>query len=193
MEISKLAWLCNEIHEERLPGHSKEFWSGSINWAVCDGVLVFSGTNAIQDWFVSGNFLPRRSPTGPGWVHGGFLGITLAVWAALKQLTLGGDRISLVTGYSLGGALAMLAGECLKNVEVVTFACPEIGSLAWARRYPHASIHFSRQPDLVTGLLPGYCRPGVEAQQQGLWNFVRNHLGALEGWGAIDHSLFLAR
>lgn len=90
-------------------------------------------------------------------------------------------KINKVVGYSLGGALAILIAEKLRNVEVITFACPNIGTKTWAGRYPHSLTEYYVSPDLIIKLPPYFTKPKAEVIKiPGCINFIYNHYKVLE-------------
>lgn len=98
-------------------------------------VLAFRGTNELRDWLVNLSALPQRWPRG-GLVHRGFLRALLQVWRPLRQQLRQCAGPLFVTGHSLGGALATLAGAMLKPRAIYTFGAPRVGDGAFA-----ASLH----------------------------------------------------
>lgn len=95
-------------------------------------MVVFRGTNDLHGWVEN----LRAGWTGHPWgdVHAGFL----RCWDVLqRRVRLAvGDRRAVLTGHSLGGAMATLAAASLSRVlEVVTFGCPRVGDRQFAKSY----------------------------------------------------------
>ena len=96
-------------------------------------VLAFRGTQpgSLNDLIADIFFLPRSE--GQATVHGGFQGEINKLWeqiaADLNTLTTNKKAPVpvWVTGHSLGGAMATLAGMRFKFEEVVTFGEPMLG------------------------------------------------------------------
>ncbi|MDC7788129.1 lipase family protein [Rhodoplanes sp. TEM] len=102
-------------------------------------LLAFSGTDplVLADWLT--DFMVMLDDDG---LHRGFVGALAAAWTDIAA-TLAGhaatDRL-LITGHSLGGALAVLAAqraviEHMLVPEVYTFGMPRVGNEAFARDY----------------------------------------------------------
>ncbi|HBY63420.1 MAG TPA: hypothetical protein DEH78_26650, partial [Solibacterales bacterium] len=73
-------------------------------------LLVFTGTNSLEDWGINLKARPVADAAGlPGKVHRGFAAALDKVWASEVKPKLGGPRPLWVAGHSLGGALAVLA------------------------------------------------------------------------------------
>lgn len=95
-------------------------------------------------------------PPFPGIVHPGMAWrLSLLEWEAIEAaLRRDGDGPVVVTGHSLGGGLATLAGLILHArgiaVEVVvTFGAPRVGDRAFAQAYPLPLIRFEATHDPV--------------------------------------------
>lgn len=91
----------------------------------CD-YLVFRGTSSIGDWLFNLTAIPayynRR------WSHGGFSAAHKSVWKRIRRL-LSPNKKLVITGHSLGGALAELsAWACrdFKDVTMITFGKPNV-------------------------------------------------------------------
>lgn len=108
-------------------------------------------------------FCKRNAPK----VHSGFYAayesIQERVLGHIKQLNQQYPRHVLVTGHSLGGALAALCSFDLvvqlriTNVTCTTFGCPRVGNHAFAKRFKRvvpATFAFINASDLVTKLPP---------------------------------------
>jgi hypothetical protein len=102
-------------------------------------VIAFRGTESCTDWFVNMMRYRRRFHCIRGaLVHSGFLLQHMAMWdEIIKHLSPYMDRYNniLVTGHSLGGALATLFSArfaCLHpelSVSCYTFGTPRVGNI----------------------------------------------------------------
>lgn len=68
---------------------------------------------------------------GPGRVHEGYYQALWQLLAAIRR-ELKGDREIILTGHSMGAALATLAAMLLEADRVYAFACPRLGNRAFA-------------------------------------------------------------
>lgn len=150
-------------------------WSGPLHWAIFGETLVLGGSDSVEDWKYNLNFFPTKSPTGPGLVHSGFLNIAERTLEQLVPMIEGGQVIRHVTGFSLGGAVALLVAERLKGVEVVTFGAPAVGTAGWASRYPHPVTRCVVSPDWFTAPLWNR-HVGESVKIKGGWNPISNHI-----------------
>ncbi|GLC67731.1 hypothetical protein PLESTF_000599600 [Pleodorina starrii] len=158
-------------------------------------VIAFRGTEKVRDWLTNFQFagekpydlVAKRPKTAPGGaevlVHSGFLSAYKSVRKASNALirTLTGgfaqppDRAwrLLVTGHSLGGALATLAAYDLAvqrweyeqeakrpshvALELYSWGCPRVGNKAFAedfRALLPSAWRFTNRLDVVTSLPP---------------------------------------
>lgn len=101
-----------------------------IDYAKTSNIVVFRGTefNRIRDLITNILYFPRKTED-CGKVH---YGIYNAAKAAITDLRLRLDKnIPVVlTGFSMGGAIAIICGKILQDygykVRVVTFGCPKV-------------------------------------------------------------------
>lgn len=178
--LNRLAGFCDTVHQRLEIPPEQLHWSDSLHWMLVRDILVFSGSDSVMDWYHNLKIWSADSPTGPGKVHSGFLGLARKTWPQLKETVLGGRRIKFVTGYSLGAAVALLVAEKLEDIEeVVTFACPAVGNKAWAFRYPHKVTRCWVSPDLLTTPLWN-CHIGREVRCPGGWDPIKNHRFTLD-------------
>lgn len=107
--------------------------------------FAFTGSSEVADWLSNFKFL-KVSRDGMGRIHDGFADS----WDELRPMVyshLAGDkkRKIVLTGHSLGGALATLAAMWLKRdgynvVECVTFGAPRIGNYTFREVYKSLRI-----------------------------------------------------
>lgn len=151
-------------------------------------VLSFRGTEP-SEWVDIQTDLDRKLsaipaqvlPQGVGRVHEGFAHALASVWDELTRAldqgaALGpqGNKPILVTGHSLGGALAVLAAYALQQAQreyrivgIVTFGQPRVGDPAFAqgcdRLFGPSYWRVVNHRDVVPRLAPrtlGYCHAG---------------------------------
>lgn len=172
-------------------------------------VVCFRGSESkMEDWLVDLDFTLVPGPLG-GLVHGGFYDGLSLVWSSLDEVVRGlmaeRPRKLLITGHSLGGALATLAAAQWKadgqEVNAVyTYGQPRSGNNEFGRAYNLAlrsrSFRLVNNLDVVTRIPPrsvGYSHMGtlVYFDDQGSprhgMEWWREFLN---GWyGAIDNIL----
>lgn len=129
-------------------------------------VLAFRGTEiqAMQDVLTDTNLL-MGSWLGDGKVHAGFARALAAVWNEVSAAAENAWGSLLITGHSLGAALATLAATQLDTAALYTFGSPRVGDFDFIaslgevpiRRYVHCC-------DIVTRIPPeafGYTHAGA--------------------------------
>ena len=98
--------------------------------------LVFRGTHNAAGWLHDFSAVPVLSKGGY-LAHAGFVEATEELWNPVCKSLDGRPGPWVITGHSLGGALAVLFGEQIK-VPIITFGCPRV--------YSRLNGHF---PDMV--------------------------------------------
>lgn len=89
-------------------------------------VVVFKGTQENCDWLFNLSAVPFRY--NKRWCHGGFTMAHRSVWSDLRK-RLDPNRMTIVCGHSLGGALAELSAHCMQDfplLHLVTFGKPNV-------------------------------------------------------------------
>ena len=97
-------------------------------------VLVFRGSDDLRAWQTNIRTRPVPWP-GPGLVHEGFAEAFEACWpqlAAIVATKRADSRPLIVTGHSLGGALATLAAARVHDALLYSFGAPRVGNRAFA-------------------------------------------------------------
>jgi len=123
-----------------------------------DLVVAFRGTepNRIEDWLTDLCYEYFERPVGGGSVHGGFWRAWLAVKSEVVDAVKSQRKMKQnvwVTGHSLGGALACLAGADLpaahKPVSIHTFGGPRVGSPEYAKGFKLSLARYVNNTDIV--------------------------------------------
>jgi predicted lipase len=121
-------------------------------------ILAFRGTQADRPKDLVTDLLAWRTPFPKGGkVHTGF-------WTAYRQLqdpieawlNAVRPRRLVVTGHSLGAAMATLMAASHEGAELVTFGCPLVGNRKFAEGFRGSSLRFVDCADLVTSVPYGF-------------------------------------
>lgn len=97
-----------------------------------DIFFVFRGTMGVDDWLT--NVDMDQTPRG---VHSGFAGLhSQMIYYIQYVASIVPDLHVVITGHSLGGAIATLVAQSLSHLlpEVITFASPRVGNTSFAER-----------------------------------------------------------
>lgn len=106
-------------------------------------VLAFRGSDDLKAWQTNLKTRPVAW-SGPGRVHQGFLEALETAWSMLgAALAAEDERPLLITGHSLGGALATLAACRLPQALLYSFGAPRAGDSAFSHEMDkRAERHF---------------------------------------------------
>lgn len=184
-ELSRLAYAPRQVIEATLETldwklecllHGQRFLPGQADtegFVTCPRgggprFVVFRGTDSgsVDDLLTDLNAVPRR------WrdrhtVHRGFADEYDSLCAPLQQLA-GGSADLVLTGHSLGGALATLALDDLPGSRLVTWGAPRVGDRPFVDSLQAASIErYVHCCDLVARV------PLVSLSQESLVGFLR--------------------
>lgn len=111
-------------------------------------VIAFRGTSAIGDWIRDLAWRPICDPK-LGWCHAGFL-TGGALYMAKATASSGNPPI--LTGHSLGGALALVVGALMAlsgrpPAAVVTFGAPRVGMGRFTQSLASVEVRQYRRGD----------------------------------------------
>lgn len=188
--VLTIAELCSRIYQpgenqfEELGFSSCEIIeSGSHYAAVCSNdkvvVVVFRGTSIpIPDWLTNLTFVNHEIDAQSGFVvHRGFFNATESIYSrVLSSLRAqgGGTKRVIVTGHSLGGAMAAIFSlkartkEGMTIDEVVTFGQPLAFNVALGDHindtFKQSYRRFVNADDIVPRVLRGYLHAGCRIQ-----------------------------
>jgi len=126
-----------------------------IGWALPEDLDTFLATDILDDLdFKVTPYLKSR-------VHNGFLKATLDLWPAIED-----DLVALcapshmpifVTGHSLGGAMALIAGMTYPFERIVTFGAPRVGQdIQRTIAEPSRHIRYVNGNDPVPRMIPTF-------------------------------------
>lgn len=103
-------------------------------------IIIFPGTASARDWRTDAKIL-KTSWWENAMVHSGFAEAFRSVGAEIMEALYAGraERV-VITGHSLGGALATLCADALEDAGfdiegVYTFGSPRVGNRTFARNY----------------------------------------------------------
>lgn len=99
--------------------------------------IVYRGTQGDRwkDLLADLLFVPRPWE-GPGWVHWGFWRAESALWPNIARwLSEHRPQEVVVTGHSLGAAMATVTAARLPEARLVTFGSPRVGTRGLARAF----------------------------------------------------------
>lgn len=140
--------------------------------------IVFRGTDSLINWKNDFRFCKRVIPYDNEKtdirVHAGFLETYRAIRPRIHTLIPPGACRVMVSGHSLGAALAVLCAVDIqynfphKDVEVYLFGCPRVGNRAFARSYNKRvfkTLRVTNGNDIVTKVPPalwGFRHVGID-------------------------------
>ena len=121
--------------------------------------LVYRGTEAgkLKDIASDLRFWPTRWPNG-GRVHRGFAAAEQALWERVSAWAAGlGSAPLVITGHSLGAAMATLTAARLPKSRLVTFGSPRVGNGAFAALFAGRDVRrYVDCRDLVEDVPPPF-------------------------------------
>jgi hypothetical protein len=115
--VSAYADLCLKSYDDSAPGFIDV---GDLRYGLFDDVLVIRGTANAENWLRDAEAYPKRTCRGY-LAHAGFVNSFQRLCVAGMLATVP----TLVTGHSLGGAIATLVAEKV-GCKLVTFGSPRV-------------------------------------------------------------------
>jgi Lipase (class 3) len=113
-------------------------------YIVFRGTQFTSGIDFAQEWAEDAASLPLK-PMGAGKVHLGFYG----AYEALREAVVAAGKPAVITGHSLGAAIATLCWADLGG-DLMTFASPRVGDPAFATAlWNGQTVRIVNAPDIV--------------------------------------------
>ncbi len=172
---------------------TQAFYAATAN----DRYLAFRGTESRnpRDWVVDSRF--KAGPGALGSVHSGFDQALSEIWPELAADLAADARPLTVTGHSLGGGLAIIAGARLIDsgsapAAVYVFGCPRPGLIDFRDGYDRALKNLTHRVinhiDIVTRVpllyqsyrAPGhrqyFDKAGVFHENAGAWQIIKEDL-----------------
>jgi acetyl esterase/lipase len=157
-------------------------------------VVALRGTQSIGNALTDANTVLVEHPDYPGRVHGGFSDAADDVYPAVRALLqiMAGTRPILVTGHSLGGAMATLVSHRLAQdgfdvAAVYTYGSPRPSDQRFADAYNMPNYRHVHDNDLVPHLPLRWCykhvgdlkfftRDGQLIQENDVWESKKREL-----------------
>ena len=171
--------------------------------------LVFRGTEPTQWADIKSDLKFRKTKSfdingfSEGRVHRGFKAALDLVWDDINKHMVeskSNKKNIIITGHSLGAALATLVAGRLNNpkVELYTFGSPRVGTSKWCKNQLFKHYRFRNNNDVVTRVPPtwiGYKHHGelmyfdyqnMFATGSGKWYMFTNWImGTYRGWFSL--------
>jgi len=176
MRHLELAYLVKEGYDR------KDAEVANIEFIYQNNVFVFRGTDEWRDVVTDIRFIPYNlkgiglRPI--GWCPKGFARAAWKVADAIEHLLM--PEPIVLTGHSLGGAIALLVGAILCQrrypiEEIVTFGAPRVGALPLLDSTPVTMYKQGR--DIVTTVPPylPHCRKQTQLGNAHSWRIGSDH------------------
>jgi len=147
---------------------------------ITRAIVAFKGSREVKDWFFDFLFFPKKYQGVK--CHRGFLKVFLSVKNKIqRELNEGGfmDNNTIVTGHSLGGAVAIMLNYFLNiSVNPVTFAAPKPFKKLSLKRGIHYKCVGDWIPNLPLSFDKNYYQCNIGKKQKGIKNNhdIKNYL-----------------
>lgn len=128
-----------------------------VYYLANDIVIVNRGVNDDADKLAVLKCLHEKTPVEGGFVHKGFLGEAERLMSHLPKSFSTDKRTLWITGFSLGGAIALIMASTYFPKEVHTFGSPRVGNTVWVnslKDIPH--YRFVNNNDFIPRIPRGF-------------------------------------
>lgn len=187
--------LVLSVQQKKLPWISKE--TRDVPFGILVGtpthqVLAFRGTVVSIEWIQNSLFLQKSfSLSNEVKVHAGFLETHNSLWKRFKdqlEALLNPSLPLIITGHSLGGAVAQLMALELAALQpvVYTFGSPRVGNLAFVQHYNRTVKKSYR---IVNGFDPVPALPPKLVLEKGkeLYKHTKNEVSVYASVESLNH------
>ena len=140
-------------------------------------LIAFKGTDNATDLIADLGIMDKIRgggsdfEEGNGKVHSGFYKTMKGMKSELDDIILKfPDAEIIVTGHSLGGAVAELYGQTLDtdNVEIISIGAPQVGDQEFKKNYSKSLSRIIHHADIITTGNFGYVHPSNKVYEVGL-------------------------
>jgi len=168
-----------------------------VHWHRDSTIIVIRGTANAENWLRDARFWPKKS-CGGHLAHGGFVDAFRKLCAGGMPTVKSGNLV--VTGHSLGGAVATLLAEHV-GCKLITFGSPRVyWRFSWAPQLDHTRVVRDDDPvPCVPAIMYSHrCDPLTLSDGDGQLlqiedHFMAGYIKALEvqnGFLAEDRGIF---
>ena len=152
----------SNVHPFNFDYENQWLISGFLGYYQNYAIITFKGTDSSNDWKTNLRFWQNNGDFN-GQVHSGFTQALLNNWDDLLNTTqsyIGQNQQILLTGHSLGGALAILTASKLSSLPefrnrieaVYTYGAPRVGDRDFSSQYTLTHYRFEYGNDPVPSL-----------------------------------------
>lgn len=178
----------------------EDFGLFNCTWDYKDDALICAirGSDDRVDWLYNASLIavPSEIPGFVGQCHVGYMDLSIDVAKSIRmslESRYGSASRFILTGHSLGGALAAMCSLRIRDVplEVITFGSPKIFDKVGVNNYKVPATHYINGFDPVPHIPShfSYCKNRIWLNKPNdVIRFVRNH-SVLGLANILDHNI----